>query len=438
MTPHPDESPINSKSQRSKRKKKTLTGKIPRKNISAARRITSIMPGMMLLLALAWLSHDLATHDRVILFRYMAMAFAGVMAFITPHLLFPDSDKTLILQLNLSPRELFLHHLIKLRPLWLFAIGALLIVTFVDLAEPAAGLRQKGLLVITGTIALSAMMIYALYRFVTIGGLSQRWNEGKIGRQAFDSLEKIGKSSPIGAGMYPTFISTILVTFAGMMSVVISSALPHPLLAILPFALFAAYSGFQLYRSGRQYDTLYYQSDAFYDELFTNPSTGLRESREPAGYNAIYWVPGRWRPAVWSQIIQLDRKRPMGRIIALLTLTYWLLIWLGVPESWHAGWLVFWIMAKNLLAWPAADKRLSPPMFHWWMMPPRDWTIARFFIQLRWTLTLFLTVAAAAVMSGAVGWHEVWFWTLFDLVICAGSAWLITRSNELAFKNSYL
>ncbi|MDG5766079.1 hypothetical protein QA596_01285 [Balneolales bacterium ANBcel1] len=410
---------------------------LPKKNVSPGRRVTSLMPGFMLLLALGWMGHDLPLEERIVLFRYLAMAFAGVMAFITPHLLFPDADKTLILQLNLSPRKLFLHHCVKLRPLWGFAMAALLLTAFGDAVSPAADTARKLQLLGTGALALSAIMLYALYRFVTIGGLSQRWHEGKIGRRAFDSMEKIGKGSPVSAGMYPTFISTILVTFAGMMIVVIASAIPHPLLAILPYAAFAGYAGTQLYRAGRRYDRLYYQSDAFYDELFTNPSTGLRDSREPARYEAIYWVPGRWRPAVWSQLIQLDRKRPMGRIIALLTFTYWLLIWLGVPESWHALWLVFWVMAKNLLAWPASDRRISPPMFHWWMMPPRDWVIVRFFMQVRWTLALFLTVAAAAVMSGAVGWTDVWFWTAFDLGVCIASAWVITRSNEYAFQRKY-
>ena len=414
------------------------THKIPKKYVTPARRVMAVVPGLVLILALGWLSHDLSPNERVVLLRYMAMAFAGVMAFVTPHLLFPDTDKTLILQLNLSPRHLFLHHLVKLRPLWIFATAALLVIAFGDVSNPAGYVTEKLQLFGTGIIALSAIILYALYRFVTIGELSQRWNEGKIGRKMFTSMEKIGKSTPVGAGMYPTFISTILVTFVGMMSVVIAAAIPHPILSIIPFALFAGYAGLQLYHQGSHYDRLYYQSDAFYDELFTNPSTGMRDSREPAGYEAIYWVPQRWRPAVWSQIIQLDRKRPMGRIIALLSFTYWLLIWLGVPEAWFSGWLVFWVFSKNMLAWPASDSRISPPVFHWWMMPPHDWVIARFFMQIRWTLTLFLTIGIAAVMSGAVAWTEVFAWTLFDLVISAGTAWMITRSNEYVFQKKFI
>jgi len=396
-----------------------------------------MVPGLVLLSALLWLSHDLGMEERIVLFRYLAMAFAGCMAFITPHLLFPDSEKTLILQINPSPRRLFLHHLVKLRALWLYGVAAAAVVSYGDSTFPVQDFHEKTRLFATGMIALTAIMLYAQYRFATIGESSQRWNEGKSGRRLFESLDSVGKSTPVDAGMFPTFLSTILVTFVGMMSVVVSAAIPHAVLAILPFVLFLGYSAYRLGREVGSYDRRFYQSDAFYDELFTNPATGTRESREPASYGAIYWVPSRWRAAVWTQIVQLDRKRPMGRIIALLSLTYWLLIWLGTPEAWHGGWLVFWILAKNMLAWPVSWPALSPPVFHWWMMPAGDWMMARFFLQTRWTLALLLTVAAAALFSEAVSWQAVWMWTLADVTVSALSAWLLTRNNEFAFRRRY-
>ncbi|MBP3191145.1 hypothetical protein [Natronogracilivirga saccharolytica] len=411
---------------------------IPKRHTSPGRRITAVAPGIVLLLALFWLGHDLNIDERIVLFRYLCMAFAGAMAFITPHLLFPDGDKTLIQQLNLSPRHLLLHHVTKVKALWFFSIAAVFIIAFGDSSQPTGSFHEKTRLLGMGIVALSAVMLYALYCFATIGETSQRWNEGKIGKQVFDSMEKVGKSTPVAAGMYPTFISTILVTFFGMMSVVVSASIPQAQLAVVPFAALAAYSGFRLGREAKRYDRLYYQSDAFYDELFTNPSTGTKESREPAGYDAVYWVPGRWRPAVWSQIIQLDRKRPMGRIIALLSFTYFLLIYLGVPESWHSGWLIFWILSKNMLAWPASQKAMSPPLFHWWMMPPHDWIAARFFLQLRWTFVLLLTTAAAALFSGAVTWTAVGIWIILDVFVSLLSAVVLTRINEYAFKKRYV
>ncbi len=410
---------------------------IPGRHVSAARRITAMIPGLVILLALLWLAHELALEERIVLFRYLAMAFAGCMAFITPHMLFPDGDKTLVLQLNPSPRRLFLHHLVKLRALWLYGLAAIAVIAFGDSVNPAQDFHEKTRLFAAGLIALTAIILYALYRFATIGASSQRWNEGKSGRRLFESLDSVGKSIPVDAGMFPTFLSTILVTFVGMMVVVVSAAIPHMVLAILPFVLFLGYSGFLLGREIRHYDRRYYQSDAFYYELFTNPATGSKESREPASYGSIYWVPKRWRAAVWTQLVQLDRKRPMGRIIALLSFTYWLLIWLGTPESWHAGWLLFWILAKNMLAWPVSDPAISPPVFHWWMLPPRDWMIARFFLQTRWTLAFLLTVAAAALFSEAASWQAVWMWTLADVAVSAVSAWLLSRSNEFAFRRRY-
>ncbi len=411
---------------------------IPGRHTSLARRVTATVPGLVMLLALFWLSHDLPLADRTVLFRYLAMAFAACMAFITPHLLFPDNEKTLILQINPSPRRLFLHHLVKLRALWLFGIMAAAVISFGDSVAPTQEFHEKTHLFASGILALTAIMLYALYRFVTIGEHSQRWNEGKAGRRLFETLDSLGKGTPVDAGMFPTFMSTIMVTFIGMMSVVVAAAIPQVQLAVLPFVLFLVYAGFRLSREIGRFDRLYYQSDAFYDELFTNPVTGTGESRAPATYEAIYWVPSRWRAAVWTQIIQLDRKRPIGRIIALLSFTYWLLIWLGTPESWHAGWLIFWILAKNMLAWPVAGSSLSPPVFHWWMMPPGDWVVARFFLQTRWTPALVLTIAAAALFSSAVSLQSALVWAGADVVVSIITAWIITRNNEFAFNKQYV
>ncbi len=417
---------------------KKIHNQLPGSRATLARRITAIVPGFVVLLALGWVCIDLDTEQRVVLFRYLAMAFAGGMAFITPHLLYPDADKTLIQQLNLSPLHLFLHHFSRLRTLAIFAVLALMVLAFGDTAHPTADLAMKFTLFATGLLALCSILFYALYRFVTIGSLSQRWNEGKVGKQVFDSMEKMGKSSPVSLGMYPTFISTILVTTIGMMTVVASAAVNDAIAGMLPFVLLLALAVFRLYLKLPNYDRMYYQSDAFYDELFTNPTTATGESRAPATYNAVYWVPHRWRPAVWSQLVQLDRKRPMGRIIVLFSLTYCFLLYSGVPETWITGWMVFWVLSKNMLAWPTADARMSPPLFHWWMMPPHDWIIARFFLQIRWTLAVFLTVGVAALLSGSIGWTDVWFWTLFDVAVSAVSAYLLTRNNEYTFQNRYI
>lgn len=410
---------------------------IPGRNVSPVRRMTAMTPGLVLLSALFWLSHDLAVGDRIVLFRYLGMAFAASMAFLTPHLLFPDADKTLILQINPSARRLFVHHLVKLRAIWLYALAAAAVIAFGDSTGPSQAFHEKIRLFGTGILGLTAIMLYAQYRYVTIGKASQRWNEGTSGQRLFASLNAVGKSTPADAGMFPTFLSTIMVTFVGMMSVVASAAMPHEAGAVLPFLLLLGYAGYRLTGHIRHYDRLFYQSDAFYDELFTNPSASTGESRAPAPYESVYWVPERWRAATWTQIVQLDRKRPMGRIIALLTFTYWVLIWLGTPESWHAGWLMFWILAKNMLSWPVSSAVVSPPVFHWWMMPPGEWLVARFFLQIRWTLALLLTVSAAALFSGSTNWNAVWMWTLADVAISAVAAWLLTRNNEVAFRKRY-
>lgn len=421
----------------SKKRKFKGSRSAPSANSSTGRTVTAMTSGAVLLLAILWLSHDLLQDERTILFRYLAMGFAGVMAFITPHMLFPDAEKTFLLQLNPPPKKLFLRHLKKMRSLWIFGTMALFLAAFGDPSGLLDSLSWKMRLFATGFSALSAIILYALYRFVTIGEKSQNWNEGKTGRRLFVSLDAIGKSVPVDAGMFPTFMSTIMVTFTGMMTVVVSAAIPGQNAVFLPFFLLFCYSGYRLWSVLSQYDRLFYQSDAFYDELFTNPVTGTNEDREPARYDAVYWVPSRWRAAVWTQMVQFDRKRPMGRLIALLSFTYWLLIWFETPGSWHAGWLFFWILSKNMLAWPVSGPSISPPVFHWWMMPPSDWVAVRFFLQTRWTLALALTVAVAAFFSESANWPMVWHWVLVDMLVSALTAWLFTINNEFAFKKKY-
>ena len=405
---------------------------LPHIPVPVVQRIVSLVPGLVMLLALVWVVHDLPMGERLVLLRYLMMAFAAFMAFLTPHMLFPEPEKTLMMQLNLSPRYLFLHQTERLKALWGFAVAAAFVVAFVDLHHPEVAFDERTRLFATGVLGMSAIMAYALYRYVTIGERSQRWSEGSGG------LAVVRQQAGRDAALYPSFLSTIMVTVAGMMAVVISAAIPWASLQWVPLLGLLGLAVWRLSQMMPVYDRHFYQCDAFFSELFTNPATGRQEAREPARYESIYWVPERWRAAVWTQIVQMDRKRPMGRLVILLTATWWALLWLQAPPALVTGWLVFWVLAKNMLSWPSANRRLSPPLFHWWMLPPRDWAVVRFFLQVRWTLALFLTVAVAAVFSGSVGWGQLAFWVSVDLVASAASAWVLTRQNEYAFLRRFV
>lgn len=412
---------------------------IPRQEIPIGRRITSLLPGAALLIALIWLSSPLDITGRILLFRYLIMLFAAVMAFITPHLLFPDPQKSLLLLLNLSPKKLFYYHLLRLKAPGLFAVASLLIIAYTDTSNPLGNLLQKSQLLFEGTIALIAILLYALYRYATLGDASQKWNEGKRAEDKTGYiLQKMGTAHALKAGLFPTFLSTMMVTFTGMMSVVLYSAIPNPVFAGTPFILFAGWSAWKLKKNLSSYDRHLYQSDAFYDELFANPVTGTKEGRDPVSHDAVYWVPLRWRHAVWSQMIQMDRKRPMGRIILLLSATWWLLLWMGVPDSWNIAWLFFWILSKNMLLWPSTKKKISPPSFHWWLMPPSDWVAVRFFLQLRWIPALFLTLTIPALFSSSFGGTDVALWIALDLLISLLSAVIMSLNNEFTYKKRYL
>ncbi|MDI6402813.1 hypothetical protein QLX67_12470 [Balneolaceae bacterium ANBcel3] len=404
----------------------------------AASLVTAYVPACAVLLIVGWISHSLEISERVLLLRYISMIIAGIYAFITPHLLFPDSRKTLLQQLNPSQALLFRYQARLLRPITVLSIAVLFIIAYFDLRSPLDALLFKTQMFSNGALFLISITLYALFRYLSIAERSQKWNEGLSGKKGMDALKEIGIVSPLSRGMYPTFMSTVMVTVAGMMAVVLSAAIPVFWATSIPFILFLGYVAIRIRSNLFRYDRLFYQSDAFYSELMGQSLGKTGEARKPAPYKAIYWVPSRWRHAVWTQTVQMDRKRPMGRIIALFCILFWLLLWLGSPMSWVYAWLAIFILSKNLLLWPVSETSLSPPVFQWWIMGTTDWILARFFLQLRWIPPLILTLGAAALFSDSFRWIDAGYVIAFDVCISCITSWGFTRINEISFKKRFI
>ena len=119
------------------------------------------------------------------------------------------------------------------------------------------------------------------------------------------------------------------------------------MLAWVPGLLLLAWSAETLRRLLPAYDRAFYATNAFYSEIFRRAGGVRVADREPIPYRAVYWAPRRWKPSVWASLLQLDRKLPLGRFIALGHVALWLLFFRDAAPDTIAVYLVLFIAAKN-------------------------------------------------------------------------------------------
>ncbi|MEX0772508.1 MAG: hypothetical protein WEB89_12095 [Balneolales bacterium] len=404
-------------------------------------RIASILVAGMIIYAVILLAGDATLEQRTVTSRFWGFALAGFFAFIIPHLLFPDKRLDWIQMLNPGPATLMLHQARKLFPLLLILYMTYALLAFYDPGRWFVELAQKASLFAQGIIIVSAVASYAFYRFVIIGLLSQEWHEGKRGVRLLKSLEVTGQASAIPPGMIPSLTATSMIAATGMLLVVLTAYLTAFNVAALPYLpglLLFAYAGLRLGKLRLVYDKYFYRGNAFYDELFRNPKAFNREEREPIAYDAVYWVPHRWRHAVWACLRQLDRRLPMGRIMLLFIVFLWFLFWIDVSFNLISAWLVIMITAKNVASYILTTPQFAPLPFQLTIQSPSSWVLTRFFVNVRWTPAIILSLGVVAVFRADLGVSLPLYWAAFDLIFSIMTAIIITRLHEYQFQKRYV
>lgn len=404
-------------------------------------RIAFILVAGMIVYAVVLLAGDAAIEQRIVTARFWGFALAGFFAFIIPHLLFPDKKLDWIQMLNLEPGALMFHQARKLFPLLLIIFVTYALLAYYDPGSWAAALLQKTSLFLQGIIVVCAIASYAFYRFVIIGLLSQEWHEGRRGSKLLKSLEMTGQSSAVPPGMIPSLTATSMIAAIGMFLIVLTayfSAFDIPALPYLPGLLLLMYAGYQLGRIRPVYDKFFYRGNAFYDELFRNPKAFNREGREPIAYEAVYWVPHTWRHAVWACLRQLDRRLPMGRIMLLFIIFLWFLFWVDVSLNLISAWLVIMITAKNVASYILTTPQFAPLPFQFTIQSPLSWVLTRFFVNIRWTPAIILSLGVVAVFRTDIGFNLPLYWAAFDLIFSILTALIITRLHEYQFQKRYV
>lgn len=366
---------------------------------------------------------------RDVLLRYTFAALA-VLAIAPTHVLLPDPAAGWLQRLNPPPRALLRRTLGRWAGVALACVLPALGLAVV-LGDAQAGL--EAVLIVLGTAA------YAFRDTVTLGPVSQEWQEGKRGaryRQIVALNPNV--SFQIPHGMIPGTLASARVFALGsgaVLATVALAAVSGGVLGWLPGAALLAWSAGRTVRLAPAYDQAFYHTTGLYEELLRGgPALA---GRADIDYDAVYWVPHRWRPHAWAGLVQLDRRLPLGRLVVLGTLGFWgLLIWGAAPAA-VAGFLALGLLARNATIFLHAAPAIAPAARHLTLQSTADWAATRFWMNTRWTIATALALGIPALLSAALGWGDVLVWILIDLLFALLTALGATYAAEYRTRRRY-
>ena len=404
-------------------------------------RRSSLFPYLPLLVALGYVcAVSMANADldaRIRGLRYWSLLAMAVFAIAAPHTLLPDRDLPLMQRLNRTPGGLLMHQLRKWQPMAHLFAAPILILSFWDPGHIAQDLDATFLNAASTALLLYGVAAYSFVRYVRIGPLSQAWQEGTKG----DWYRAMKENSPGGfavpEGIVPAMLATQRVFAVGVLGLVASAYLGqsiHPLLAPVPGALILGWSAGQLRIGRSRHDHSYYATNAFYGEIFRRAGGVRVSAREAVPFKAVYWSPVRYRPHVWAALRQLDRKLPLGRIMALAHALLWLLFYFDASPQSTTAFLLLLIAAKNAACLVLTQPAFAPMPFNLGRQSDRGWIITRFLVNLRWTFPLLMSLLVLAMLDPSLPIVHALGWTALDVVVGIATASLSTLSTEYRYR----
>lgn len=401
------------------------------KNRSWADRALVILPAMILAALFITITHDYGKDERLVAMRYLLFVMTGIIAFILPYISFPDSGSKLFQLANYSPSRLLKEYVNRHQVIW----GTGFVLIFVTAMGASRGLsfdfRDELLLLLYGILFLSGIYLYAAYRYLKIGKDSQEWQEGERGRKVRIQFAAMAKY-PIDPGSIPSLISSVLIAVTGMMAVVIG-AMAYGAADVwgeLGIALLLFLFGLNRYIAFRnEADRFFYQTNAFFSEFF-GVAFGPDAGREPLKVKQLWWIPSRWKARGWGLLLQMDRKLPAGRFIAVGHLFIWVLAYQDTSEIiLLIIWGVFAALHHGLLLLTASPE-IAPK---WWLRQldkPAHWVLSRFWIQVRWLLPLMLSMSVMKLFFGFFEWSDLGVTALLYFVTGGVVAMIISIRYE--------
>lgn len=344
--------------------------------------------------------------------EYAVLLAVGGLALSLPHLALPDPHQFLYQLANVPPAELAASQWRRWRPV---ALGVLAPGAVLAFWPPLDGIRLvRGLAYV---LLVGGVAFEALGHYHRIGPLSQEWSEGKRGSVYRWLKENTPYSVALPDGLVPAFLGTGRLFSLGAAVHLAGRLLEgvHPALALLPGLVLLVVGALRWRAARAGFDGPYYHSNAFFREIFTAgrlhaaPAPGLP-------YESLYWIPKRLRPAAWLVLLQLDRRLPLGRLLALGHGLFWVMVWRGAPEAAVTALLLLLVVAPRAVSAMATRPPILPAFVAMHYQSPSHWWMVRLWINLRWTFPLVASLALVAWASPAWSFAGVGLWAGVDLL----------------------
>jgi hypothetical protein len=393
-------------------------------------RLLVLLPALLLASLFTAISHDYDYNSRLVMMRYLLFAYSGLFAFILPYISFPDPDKNLYQLGNVNSKDLLKSYLVTHRPVWGIGVMLLIVVSLADSRGGGEFTSQLALLVYS-ILFFTGIYFFAAYRYIIIGKDSQEWQEGERGRQISAQLADVAKY-PIDPGSIPSLINSILISLLGMFGVVTGAIFfgfagqPGELLIALLLFVYGLNRFYSLVEIG---DRCYYQTNAFFSEFF-GLASGPGSGREPLKVDQLWWIPARWKPNSWGLMLQMDRKLPAGRYIAVGHLFIWVIAYQDAGKFvMLSSWAVFAILHHGLLFLTATGS-IAPK---WWLRTldkPIHWIASRIWIQVRWLLPMMLSMTVMKWFFELFTWQDLGWIAILYMFSGAMIATIVSFRHE--------
>jgi hypothetical protein len=367
--------------------------------------------------------------ERRTMLAYACLFASALFATSLPNALIPDTLISFHQVVNTPPEQLFRYQLKRWIP-WIASVQLpLFLIAFYDPGAYSTAIGEKSVLLLANLATVNGLGLYCFLFYFDIGAASQRWQEGAAGGW-YDRLIAFNPQFhlPLPRGLVPAITATTRLFMLGIAVVIGQQYLARDagmLHIFWPAGLILAWALYRLQADRRSFDPAYYHTNAFYREIFQRGSLRAAE-RDALSYDAVYWVPPRWRSHAWMNLVQLDRVLPIGRFFAIGMLILWVLVWRDVKPVYVTTYILLLLTLKNIASLVLSRHDLNPPAFQYQFQSRFDWSLTRFFIDVRWTLPLFISMIVLGWLAPSFSIQEAGVWTLVDLALSFVFAWTIT------------
>ena len=364
--------------------------------------------------------------------RLWAFVGAGLFAMAPPNVLFPDPNVSMVQRLNWPPARLVRYQGQRLAPLLVLVAVPALLMAYGDPSDPLRGLGRKTAVLGQVLLLLGGTALDSFVHFATLGARSQAWHEGRAGQWYARAVEEKGQGLNLPRGLVPALFATTRCFTVAVGAVLLTTAAAQLGLGVLawgPGLLLLGWAGTRLWRRRAAYDRHFYHTATFYAEVLGGGTVAATD-REPVPYDALYWVPSRWRPAVWAGVRQLDRRLPLGRLVAVAHLGLWLFCIRGVAPAVITAYLLLVMTGQVAACALLGTEAAAPRPFQRALQSVGDWIGTRTFINLRWFGPHIGSLGLVVLFGTTYGLAWVGTWAAVHVALSVGAAAAVTLAAE--------